>query len=231
MLKHLVLFDIDGTLLWTGGAGRTALEEALRRVYGTAGDIDGYDLGGRTIREIVRDLVSGSGLSEAEVWDRFNTFKATWPGIMQRIIGEYDVQPCRGAPEAVAALAGRDDMLLGILTANIEATARIKLEAAGFDPAAFKVGAYGDVSPVRADLVPVALEEARVLTGVAFSPRQAVLVGDTALDVITAHEAGARSIAVLTGGKPREELEAARPDHLFDDLADTQALIAAILTT
>lgn len=229
MLKRLVLFDIDGTLLWTGGAGRVALRETLVHVYGKAGRIDDYDLGGRTIKEIVRDLLAGEGLEPPEIWARFGAFTVAWPGIMRRVIVGYDVQPCQGAPELVAALAVRRDVLLGVLTANIEATARIKLEAAGYDPSVFKLGAYGDASEVRADLVKAALERAKALTGVTFSPQQAVLIGDTALDVLTAHRAGARSIAVLTGGKSRAELEAARPDYLFDDLSDTEAVIAAIL--
>jgi phosphoglycolate phosphatase-like HAD superfamily hydrolase len=225
----LLLFDIDGTLLNTGGAGTLALRNTLTALWGTAGDIDHYDLGGRTIREILRDLLTGAGIDEADIWSRFDEFQEVWPPELARVIGNFDVKRCPGTLELIGALRGREDALLGILTANIEKTAHIKLRTAGFDPADFPVGAYGDVSEVRADLVPDAWRQAEALLGHSILPAETVLIGDTALDVETAHAAGARSVAVMTGGKPREELAAAGPTYLFEDLSDTEEVIAALL--
>lgn len=226
---RLLLFDIDGTLLNTGGAGTLALRNTLTAMWGTAGDIDRYDLGGRTIREILRDLLTGAGIDEADIWPRFEEFTDRWAPELARVIGDFPVQRCPGTLELIGALAGREEAQLGILTANIERTAHIKLRAAGFDPDAFPVGAYGDLSEVRADLVPAALRQAADRLGRPVLPADTVLIGDTALDVETAHAAGALSVAVMTGGKSRDELAAACPTHLFADLSDTQAVLAALL--
>lgn len=228
-LMKLLLFDIDGTLLNTGGAGTLALRNTLTQIWGTVGPIDRYDLGGRTIREILRDLLTAGGIDEADIWPRFDEFVVKWPPELARVIQDFDVRRCPGTLELIDALRGREDALLGILTANIEKTAHIKLRTAGFDPGDFPVGAYGDVSEVRADLVPDAWRQAEALLGHPIPPAATVLIGDTALDVETAHAARAQSVAVMTGGKSRAELAAAKPDYLFEDLSDTDAVIAALL--
>ena len=229
MLKTLALFDIDGTLLTTGGAGRTSLKQALEAVYGTAGPVYDYHMGGRTIREIVRDLLTAAGVDEAAIWPRFDEAMALWPGLMREQIPQRKLAICPGAHAVVDAAFAHEGVLPGILTANIEATAHIKLDAAGFDPARFPLGAYGDLSLDRADLVPAAVAQAKALTGRSFAPREVVLLGDSPLDVETAHRAGVRSIAVLTGGATREAMEAAAADVIFEDFSDTEAVLAAIL--
>ena len=226
---RLLLFDIDGTLLNTGGAGTLALRNTLTAMWGTAGDIDGYDLGGRTIREILRDLLTGAGIDEADIGPRFDEFTDRWAPELARVIGDFPIQRCPGTLELIEVLAGREDVLLGILTANIERTAHIKLRAAGFDPDVFPVGAYGDLSEVRADLVTAALRQAADHLGRPVAPTDTILIGDTVLDVETAHAAGVRSLAVMTGGKSWEELSAADPHHLFEDLSDRDAALAALL--
>lgn len=230
MLKRLVLIDIDGTLLVTGGAGRAALKTTLDKVYGDAGDVDNYDMGGRTILEIIRDLLVNSGLEPEEVRERFPTFTAEWARELRRIINEYNVRICPGAPELVAELAASDEAVLGILTANIEETAQIKLVAAGFSLRHFDVGAFGDASENRADLVPLAVAQAEALTGAHFEPKQVVLIGDSELDVKTAKATGVRVIAVATGDHEHERLEAAGADYVFEDLSNTKKVMKAIFS-
>ena len=228
MIRRLVLLDIDGTLLVTGGAGRAALKTALETVYGAAGDVDGYDMGGRTILEIIRDLLRDTGLTAEEIVARFPHFRAAWPRELRRIISEYDVRICPGAPELVAELAASEETVLGLITANTEETAQIKLVAAGFSPRQFEVGAFGDLSENRADLIADAIAQAEALTGAHFEPQQVVVIGDSELDVRTAKETGARTIAVATGEHDRERLEAAGADHVFDDLTNTRQVLRAI---
>lgn len=228
MFKRLVLMDIDGTLLETSGAGRTALKLALESVYGHSGDVEGYDMGGRTILQIVYDLLAGSDLPAEEIAERFPLFATTWARELRRIIGQYDVRICPGAPELVHELALNQEAVLGLITANTEETAQIKLVAAGFSLRAFSVGAFGDASDRRAALVPLAIRQAEDLTGETFYPSQVVVIGDSELDVRTGKEAGVRVIGVATGEHTRERLEAAGADYVFDDLSQTKRLIKAI---
>lgn len=232
MLKRLVLFDIDGTLLWPDRAGRDAMSASLERVYGTAGSIDGFRFKGRTDRAIVHALMRAAGLPEETITARFGQIRTVMVEEMNRRLeaGLHDVRPCPGAHALVASLASRDDVLLGLLTGNFKETAHIKLGAAGFDPASFRLGAYGDESESRADLPPLAVGRAADLTGVHFQSKQIVIIGDTADDVTCGRGVGARSIAVMTGWSERAEIEDAFPDYLFNDLVDTQAVLKAILS-
>lgn len=228
-LQYLVLFDIDGTLLRSDGSGREATRRALQRVYGAAGPIDTYAFAGRTDREIVRDLLTAAGLPPGEIWARFDAYqRAIAEELRARLAsGEHHVRPCPGAPRLVGALAARDDVLLGLLTGNLEPTARLKLQAAGYDPARFRVGAFGGESTERADLVPVAVERARALTGTEFRGKQIVIIGDAPADVLCGQPLGVRTIGVLTGWHDRADLEAVSADAIFDDLTDVEAVMEA----
>jgi phosphoglycolate phosphatase len=227
---RLILFDIDGTLVWADGAGRAAMKAALLRVYGTAGTVDTYDLGGRTIKEIVRDVMSEAGLPPDVIWDKFGQYcKALTDDFQQRIRSNgHNIQPCPGAIELVSTLAARSDIVVGLLTGNLQTVSMLKLGAAGFDINWFRVGSYGDKSDVRSDLLPLALEQAAMLTGARLAGKQVVIVGDTAIDVTCGQSIGARSIGVLTGGGTQAELLSAGADYVFRDLADIQDVLKAI---
>lgn len=230
-LKRLVLFDIDGTLLWPDGAGRASMKAALEKLFGTAGDIDSYHFAGNTDRETVFSLMSREGFDPEEIELRFRQLGPTMEMALRDVLARktHNIRPCPGALELIGALSGYQEILLGLVTGNLKPTATLKLEAVGFDPAVFKVGAFGELSAWRADLPPHAVKQAYELTGARFGDGQTLTVGDTPADVTCGQSVGARSIAVMTGWTPRPEMEAAGPDYLFDDLSDTQALLAAIL--
>lgn len=229
-LKYLVLLDIDGTLLWPDGLGRAALLTALEHVYGTAGPIEDYYLGGRTDREVVRDLMHAAGLLPDAVEAGYAAFTAAFTEeLRQRLaLGLHHVRPCPGGPELVGALLTQPDALTGLLTGNLQPTAALKLEAAGYNPADFRIGAFGSEAADRAVLFRLAVERAALLAGHDFPGQQAVVIGDTPADVRCGQPHGARTITVLTGSHPRAELEAAGADFVFDNLSDTQAVLRAI---
>lgn len=228
MLTRLVLVDIDGTLLVTGGADRAALKTTLKRVYGDADDFENVDVGDRTVLEIVRDLFEQSGLSAEEVTERFITFTVEWAREMRRIINEYNVRICPGAPELVAELAANDEVVLGILTADLEEIAQIKLVAAGFSLRHFDLGIFGDAPGDRAELVLMAIDHAEALTGKRFEPKQVVFIGDSVLNVRTALAGGARSIAVSPDEDTRQQLRAAGANYVFENLSSTKQVLKAI---
>jgi phosphoglycolate phosphatase-like HAD superfamily hydrolase len=228
---RLVLFDIDGTLLWPDGIGRASMKTALEQVYGTSGPIDGYQFIGQTDLDTVSVLMGRAGLAPALIAERFPQLEAAMETALAGLVEsrQHNIRPCTGGPELVTALASRPDTLLGLITGNVRPTAEIKLRAVGYDTSVFRVGAFGSHSPLRADLPPVAVAEARQLIGITFSGKQITIIGDTPADITCGRGVGARSIAVATGWIGADVLRQHQPDFLFDDLTDTQAVLGAIL--
>jgi len=227
-LNRLALFDIDGTLLWPDGLGRAAFVAALERTYGTAGVIASFSFAGYTDRGIAQRALAPAGIDEATIWARFDALRTALIEETARRRPNHNVQPCPGAHTLIKTLAARDDIVLGLLTGNVRGAAFVKLEAAGFDPADFRVGVYGDEADERSDLPPIAAARAAELTGRPFAGKEIVIIGDTVADITCGRGVGARSIAVCTGWVTRDVLAAANPDFLFDDLQDTEAALAAI---
>ena len=161
----LVLFDVDGTLLSASGAGRRALDQAMRDVYGTAGPIDGYDFRGGTDPQIIRDLLGRAGLDEAAIAAGEADVYRRYEALLETEIGDgRGVTVYPGVRELVEALAARDDVLVGLLTGNIEAGARIKLRPTGLWPR-FRLGAYGSDHADRTRLPKVAAGPGRASGG------------------------------------------------------------------
>ncbi len=228
-MQHLVLFDIDGTLLHSGGCGRAATRLAIQDVFGTVGVLDNVDFGGKTDWQILHEALGPAGISEKTIAARIPVYKQTVARRLAEIIADFPVRPCVGAPQVVAALAERAYVLLGLVTGNMEPLAPIKLRAAGYDPRVFKVGAYGSEGWNRDMLPPLALQRAREYAGVDFPPQRVVIVGDTPRDVACAASIGARTVAVATGWYDVPTLQAEHPTHVFETLEDTERVLHAIL--
>lgn len=225
----LVLFDIDGTLITSRGAGRRAMRAALERVFGAAGGIDQYDLRGRTDTRIVHDVMGALGWDAARVRERLDDFfEAYLAGLASEIGDGRGVVTLPGVAAVVERLAGISGALLGLVTGNIEEGARIKLLPTGLWTS-FRVGAYGSDDIDRRRLPSLAARRAHSLVGHAFAPADVVVIGDTPHDIDCARAFGAVAIAVGTGQYPRDQLLAERPDHLFDDLSDTDKVLTAVL--
>ena len=226
---RLFLFDVDGTLLTARGAGRLALSRAIERTWGSAGPIDRYDFRGKTDPRIVSDLMREAGVPESLIVARLSScFEAYVRELEALIANGYPVQLMPGVAEVVGALAARTDALVGLLTGNIEAGARAKLQPTGLWPL-FRVGAYGSDDPDRNRLPAIACARARALLGQDVPFGRVTIIGDTPLDVECARGCGAVAVAVATGFHPIGDLVACRPDLLFEDFADARATVAALL--
>lgn len=229
----LVLFDIDGTLLWTHGAGRRAIHRALLQETGTAGPIAAYRFDGKTDPQIVRELLALAG--HAEAGD-----EACVARVCRRYLAELEAELAKptqvtkllaGVAALLDALAGLEAAgraLVGLLTGNLEQGAALKLRSAGVDPARFSVGAFGSDSPRRADLPPLAAQRAAARTGRRFAGPDVVIVGDTPEDIACGRPIGARAVAVATGFYDVAALERAGAARVFPTLADTAAVLDAI---
>jgi phosphoglycolate phosphatase-like HAD superfamily hydrolase len=226
---RLLLFDVDGTLVSARGAGRRAIGRALEAVYGATGPIATYDFRGKTDPQIVFDLMGTVGFPASLVEERLTRFYDRYVEDLREEIGRGGgVSLMPGVSELVRRLHERADAVLGLLTGNIEAGARIKLDPTGLLPH-FRVGAYGSDAADRARLPAVAALRAEALAGGTISPDRVVIIGDTPLDIACARAFGACAVSVATGGHRVEELAAHAPDFLFADLADVGAVLAALL--
>jgi phosphoglycolate phosphatase len=211
----------------TGGAGRRALERAFEELFGVSGAFASVELPGRTDPLIVRDALRAHGITDADHdWPRFR--ESYVRALADEMVAPHPAKRMLpGVVPLLEALAARDDRILALLTGNFEPSARLKLEH--FDLwRYFGWGAFGDDAPDRNGLVPIVMERA-VARGYPRVPsNRIVVIGDTPRDVECAVTAGARAIAVGTGGATAAQLRLAGADVVFDTLADTAVVIAAI---
>lgn len=226
---RLVLWDIDGTLVDTAGHGAHAFADAFEAVFGRPPD-GLVPMAGRTDHEIALAILERSSVADGE-----SHLPAMWRELATALTEKQPAireegRALPGVEDVLRELAGRDDVLQSLLTGNIEANAATKLGAFGLERwLDLEIGGYGSDGGVRSELVQVALDRAREKRGVELTPADVVLVGDTPLDVAAGHAAGARVVAVASGGAGEEDLAAAGPDVVFSDLRDTDAAVAAIL--
>jgi phosphoglycolate phosphatase len=226
-MPKLVLFDIDGTLVLTGGAGMRAMTRTCDEIIGHADALDGIAVAGRTDWIILQDTLARLGRDlDRALFERLRERYVEYlrHEILQPGHGFNGTLP--GVPDLLHSLQGREDVYLGLLTGNFEAGARIKLER--FDLwRYFRCGAYGDDAPDRNALVPVAVERATACGIPSLAPEDVIVIGDTPHDVACARAAGAVPVGVATGSFTADELRACGGAVVFDTLRDTTRVIEA----
>ena len=212
----LVLFDIDGTLLDTHGAGRAAFVRALKTVFGWDDDLSYIRFFGTTDLDVLRAV--GRRYDTEIGPDDEERFFRRLPLDLAATIRETETRLHPGVRELVGAIAAHPRAVAGIVTGNIEECARIKLEQCGLR-GHFLLGAFGHEHADRNDIARLAVARAEE----AVRPRRIgsrFLVGDTPSDIAAARAIGAVSIAAATGGHRAEEHAAAGADHVLPDLRD-----------
>ncbi len=231
---YAILFDIDGTLIQSGGAGQLAFAETFAAEFGVEQLSGKVPFAGRSDRAIAGELMRVHGVEpHDENWRRFRAgYLERLPSALQRKTGR--VLP--GVVELLDQLAAAGHPLVGLLTGNIREGADHKLQHYGLADR-FDFGGFGDVSHERSEIAAAALAEAQRLAREEYGPASgmeicelagAMVIGDTIHDVSCARAIGAFAVAVPTGGATREELAAAQPDLLLDDLSDAGPLLAEI---
>ena len=227
-MTKLVLFDIDGTLVLTGGAGVRAMTRACEELIGHAGALDGIAVAGRTDWIILQDTVAR--LDRPLDRDLFDRLRDRYVAHLREEItrpGRGFNGTLPGVPPLLDALEARSDAVLGLLTGNFKEGARIKLER--FDLwRYFRCGAFGDDAPDRNALVPFALERAEACGVANLSPAQVIVVGDTPHDIACALAVGALPVAVATGTFSSDQLRASGAMHVFETLEDTEAFLRVL---
>jgi phosphoglycolate phosphatase len=213
---RLVLFDIDGTLVHTGGAGTKAFARAFASEFGVADGTERLKFAGRTDVSLVREFFTNERIEPSpENFDRFFTAYLRW---LREIIADCKGGACRGVPEFYQSLrAQAEPPLTGLLTGNIKQGARIKLEH--FDLWQwFPFGAFADDHEERDLIAAAALRRGSQQCGCELRGDEALVIGDTPLDIRCGRAIGAKVLAVATGGVSLQELEWHNPDWAVPDL-------------
>lgn len=223
--RRLILFDIDSTLINTGGAGVQALKVASKERFGIDEDLSHIEIAGRTDSGIVRQILAKHGIQPSDqelrrFFDAYIEFLAR-----QLPISEGHVLP--GIAELLERLESRPHITLGLLTGNLARGAQLKLEHYALWKF-FPFGAFADDHHDRNELGTVACTRALEHTGWQFAPSSVDVIGDTEHDIACGKAIGARTIAVATGSRRRERLAKSEPDFLFDDFSQTDDVIAKL---
>lgn len=220
----ILLFDIDGTLVRTAGAGKAAMEAGLLGEFGLSAIRDTVEYSGRTDRAIGRDLLRVHGIdpSPANQVRLQNAYLSHLPNSLRARGGEV----CPGIQSLLTRLKPHNGIVLGLLTGNVRTGAQHKLGHFGLWDY-FACGGFGDEHYERDDVARMAVAEVRAHLGRDFDAGEVWIIGDTPLDVKCARAVGAKAVAVATGWHPHDELAAHQPDYLFADLSNADELLRA----
>jgi phosphoglycolate phosphatase len=229
--RKLVLFDVDGTILLTAGAGRRAIFAALAEEVMDVSSLDNIRFDGKTDPEIVAELLAAAGQPAARESTRVRRLCERYVSHLAR---ELELPSARttvmpGVRPLLDRLQEEASVVLGLLTGNVAAGAALKLRSGGIDPARFTVGAYGSDAAYRHELPPIAARRAEAIFGRVPDGAEIVIIGDTPADIGCGAGIAARAVAVATGSYSVGELAACKPHAAFEDLSDTERVLEAIL--
>jgi phosphoglycolate phosphatase-like HAD superfamily hydrolase len=225
---RVVLFDIDHTLLASGGAGFRAMDRALFELFGIEGATRGMVPHGKTDPMLFSEALRAHGIIGVDDGEPYRELVRLYQLYLPE---EMTAPPARlmpGARELIETIDGRPGVLLGLLTGNLEPTARVKLATFGLDRH-FRFGAFGSDDRDRLKLVPIAVERAEALAGrrIGLGPH-VMVVGDTPRDVACALAWGATAVGVATGRSSSRELLDAGANFAFEDLSDTAGFMGSL---
>jgi phosphoglycolate phosphatase len=225
---RLALFDIDGTLLREGIAPKLAFARALRETFDTTGPISGFRFAGMTDPQCVAEIMRMAGIADDVIQERRDQCLERYVTHLRVEMRNHDgAKLFPGVKELLHRLHGRDDVLVGLLTGNVQPGAMLKLDRFKLGEY-FRFGAFGDDHEDRCELARIALEKAGRLTGRPVRGGDTTVIGDTPRDVACARAIGARAVIVATGLVSRDELERAKPDIILESFADVEGTLQAI---
>ena len=217
----IVLWDIDGTLIRSGGAGKLAMETALRSVFGLRDILDTVPYSGRTDVAIGRDLLAVHGLPASD--DNQHLLREAYLRELPVALKSAGGTVLPGILALLERFHRREGIVQGLLTGNVRRGAKTKLEHFGLWDF-FRLGGFGDGHSDRDDVARSAIAAVKQHVG-SVNPDEVWIIGDTPLDVKCARAVGAKAIAVATGWVSLEELKRCEPDYAFADLSDVPALL------
>jgi phosphoglycolate phosphatase-like HAD superfamily hydrolase len=229
-LKKLVLFDIDGTILLSAGAGGRAIIAATAQELGMERGIGGVRFDGKTDPQIVSELLVAAGQEGPHSPETIDSICRRYVELLELELDRPSTRTTMmpGVTRLLDRLEQDSDTLIGLLTGNLAPGAALKLRSAGLDPARFRVGAFGSDAADRGALPPIAARRAEAYFGRVPCGPEVVIIGDTPADIACGQCINARAIAVATGGYSVSDLTTCGPHAVFQDLSDTDRVMDAI---
>lgn len=213
-----ILFDIDGTLVDTGGAGAASWRLAFDELYGIPADIGEFTDTGMTDPDVGRKTFEAVMKREPERKEFTRLLERRLHHLHKTVEESEGYRVLDGVEELLPRLID-DGYLLGLVTGNVEAAAHIKLHRAGLNRF-FSFGGYGSDSGDRGEITRMALKRATLVYGETVAPEQALAVGDTPLDVTGAHAAGIECVGVASHHFDEDQLREAGADYVLGSLAE-----------
>jgi phosphoglycolate phosphatase len=230
-MPTLVLFDIDGTLLLTAGAGRRAIVAALGEEVDDPRAFEGIRFDGKTDPQIVAEMLEAAGQLEPREPERIRRVCHRYVGLLalelERPTTRTPLKP--GVEPLLDRLEARSGVVLGLLTGNVAESAALKLRSGGIDPSRFRVGAYGSDAAQRPMLPEIAARRAEPFFGRVPRGSEVVIIGDTPADIHCGEGISARAVGVATGSYTVSDLAGCGPHAVFEDLSNTEGVMEAIL--
>lgn len=223
--KRLLLWDIDSTLISSGGAGERSLKRMVHERFGAEDDFRDIEIAGRTDAAIVTAILRKYQIEPSA--DNIRAFLDQYIAGLEASLAQSSGRVLPGIEEILARLAANPDRVLGLLTGNLRRGAQLKLEHYGLWHY-FAFGAFADDHADRNQLGAFACARAEELHRQPFTGAVIDVIGDTGHDIACGKVIGARTIAVATGSWTRERLAAAQPDFLFDDFADVDTVMETL---
>ena len=220
--KRLLLFDIDGTLVDTGGAGIQSLKDVLQQQFGVNDDLHGVEVAGKTDSGIVHQILRKQNIAVTE--QNTATFLERYLELLEKELPQRQGRLLPGVKELLPRLQARPQNVLALLTGNLRRGAQLKLAHYGIWDF-FEFGAFADDHHDRNELGPFAQRRAREKHAIDFAAADIDVIGDTPHDIACGKAIGARTIAVATGSFSRAQLTAHEPDLILDDFTDVEARI------
>ncbi|HTL46870.1 MAG TPA: HAD-IA family hydrolase [Verrucomicrobiae bacterium] len=225
--KKMLLFDIDGTLLLTGGTGKVALEAAILELFGFPDSWGELHPDGKTDPAIIDEICErllGRPLSAQEyqtICDRYHHH------FEREIESAFNFRLMPGIRELLGALAGRQDLIIGLATGNFEPAALMKLKKGSLH-SFFRFGGYASDARCRKELTRIAYERGLKAAGETIPPQNVFVIGDTIHDITAGQNIGAHTIAVCTGSTKAAALREKDPAHIFEDLTDLPRFLSLL---
>lgn len=224
--RRLLLFDIDGTIIVSGGAGEGALKDAMLDRFGVEEDLQTINLAGSTDGLIARMMLEKHGFEAST--ENIASLLDSYLHFLHKRLPQHQGRILPGLVELLDALRERNDCVLALLTGNLNRGAEIKLSHYGMWDY-FQFGAFADDHHDRNQLGPFAQARALEQHGEEFPAENIYVLGDTPKDIACGKAFGAKTVAIATGNYSIADLQIHEPDFLFTDLSDTEAVIAALL--